>query len=325
MSKSGKKNTSKTKDRDQRTETIELENTGNYLRTLRLGKGLSIKDVAEATRISVSNLNAIEDQNFSSLPANTFTRGLLNIYANFLGADAEAVIRNFMEERGNSPLHKQRSDTRQSRAILTPKRLAEPSHMSSVTMAGILFLFIIASFTAYSVYTSWNPFSFLMKKNGNIQSVMPGSALEEKSVPDPRSGEKPVLPIETYPFAATPPQPVNENPVESSRSPGGVVENTAEPVVEQQPETRKTLHTVTIHFLKDTALELALGEDETIAKDFKAGDSGSWSAGSLTLTFSQPDSAEILVNNSPITFPEGKDGDYTLRIPQDTTELPPDE
>jgi len=78
MNKAGKKNISNNKEKKQEPVTNEVENTGNYLRTLRMSKGLSIKDVTEATRISATNLNAIEDENFSVLPANTFTRGLLN-------------------------------------------------------------------------------------------------------------------------------------------------------------------------------------------------------------------------------------------------------
>ncbi|MCL7487108.1 MAG: helix-turn-helix domain-containing protein [Desulfobulbaceae bacterium] len=229
MSKSGKSNSSKSKNKEQKQEpeTTELENTGNYLRTLRLGKGLSIKDAAEATRISASNLNAIEDQNFSALPANTFTRGLLNIYANYLGADAKAVVGKFMEERGNSVLQKQRFDTRQPRHLLTPKRLAEPSHISSMTMAGILLLFIIVSFTAYCVYTSWNPFSFLMKKSGEIESILLDNILEENSAPVDPAGDQ-TLPFEEDPLTAIPPQPIDEGWEEPSPPPDAGADKTTE-------------------------------------------------------------------------------------------------
>ena len=198
MSKTGRKNISNNKENIQKPVTSEVENTGNYLRTLRMSKGLSIKDVTEATRISETNLNAIEDENFSALPANTFTRGLLNIYADFLGANKETVVTKFMEERENSSTQKRRSRPKQSGKILSPRRLAEPSQISSMTMAGVLFLVIVVSFTGYCVYNSWNPFSFLMKENRTIQSVMKNIFPEKKPDQDSPALENVIkVPVDT--------------------------------------------------------------------------------------------------------------------------------
>ena len=159
MSRSGKK---KAKKPDE-ISPPEFENAGKYLRKLRTDKGLSTKEISEITRISDVNLNAIESQEFESLPADTFTRGFITIYADFLGADTPWIVARFMEERESSRSSEKKSRVKQSRKILTAKTLAEPSQVSSITMAGILLVIIIVLFTGFCLYTSWNPFSFLSK------------------------------------------------------------------------------------------------------------------------------------------------------------------
>ena len=325
MNKTGRRNISNNKEKKQDPVTNEVENTGNYLRTLRMGKGLSIKDVTQATRISETNLNAIEDENFSALPANTFTRGLLNIYADFLGANKEAVVTKFMEERGDSSSQKRRSRQKQSGKILSPKRLAEPSQVSSVTMAGVLFLVIVISFTGYCVYTSWNPFSFLMKDNGGIQSVMKNVFPGEKPAQNSPAQENTIqVPIENQLVETIPlTQEITE---ESSILPPEATADPEEPVDEQNSEILAPKYTLTIRFLKDTSIELAKDDNEIFTEEFESGDVQSWSAeSSLTVTFSQPDSAEILINESSVDFPETQDGIYTIQIPHDITELQQDE
>ncbi|MDH3330341.1 MAG: helix-turn-helix domain-containing protein [Desulfobulbaceae bacterium] len=172
MGKSGKKNDSKQD--EVQLEKPEFEHTGQYLRKLRTDKELTIKDVSNTTRISEVNLNAIEAQDFSTLPADTFTRGLLAIYAEFLGIDPTKVVPQFMQERDAGKFGGKRTRPKQRGKILTPKTLAEPSNVSSLTTAVILLIVIIVLFVGFCLYTSWNPFSFLTDKENSIQSITMG-------------------------------------------------------------------------------------------------------------------------------------------------------
>lgn len=304
MSKSRDTKIDSQKDPKQENVSTSIENAGNYLRTLRLGKGLSIKDVTQATRISETNINAIEDQDFSSLPADTFTRGLLQIYANFLDATPETVIANFMEERDKFTLEKKkRSRHKQSNKILSPKRLAEPTHISSMTMAAILFLIIVLSFAGYCVYTSWNPFSFLLKNKEDLQSAVTNVLQEEKTV--------------------TTQEPEEQIIIVPSKKSSQTAAKIEEQLVEMKNDIQPAKYLVTIRFLEDTRVEQIKDDDDTISLEFAAGDTHSLKVNSLLqLTFSQADSAEILVNDINVDFPEIRYGNYTLKIPQDLAETP---
>jgi len=328
MSKSGKKKSVPPPEFKAEPTAPQGDSSGNYLRTLRLSKGLSIKDVSEETRISESNLNAIEDQNFTALPANTFTRGLVNIYATYLGADAGTIVNRFMVEREEKAPQKRKIKSKQSREILTPKRLAEPTHISSMTMAGILLLLIVATFTGYCIYTSWNPFSFLIEGSGSIQSSMKRVFSDDAPPPVPPAREEIIIvPAEqSLPGTVTEQVPPDTSAAEGESIPPATAENQGEDTADQEFVTADQEYTVSLLFLKDTEIGLAIDDNETESLEFSAGDTRTWTvSASVTLTFSQPDSAEIRVNDSPVPFPVSREGGHTIRIPQDLAEPVSDE
>jgi len=157
---------------------------GVRLRQLREQKGLELQQVSEETRISTSNLIAIEEEIYDKLPADIFIRGLVTIYGNFLDIDGSEAAKNFLGERDRQQPKGKKSRRGKTGHPLTPKKLAEPSNLSSATIAGILLLFIVVSFTAVCLYTGWNPFASFL--NQGQSSPPPGLILSSKSR-DPES------------------------------------------------------------------------------------------------------------------------------------------
>lgn len=209
MSKSGRK--SDPRNNEEQQEKPEFEHIGQYLQQLRTEKGLSVKEVADSTRISEVNLIAIEAQDFTSLPADTFTRGLLTIYAEFLELDPAETVQQFLEERDSSRTGGKRQRMKQQRKILTPKTLAEPPNVSSITTAVILLVAIVALFTAFCLYTSWNPFSFITDKENSFQSIM------MSVLPGSESGTKEPL-DENMSNEQPPPEGTKENNIQAPDS-----------------------------------------------------------------------------------------------------------
>jgi cytoskeleton protein RodZ len=76
---------------------------GSELRTAREQRGLSLLQLSKATKIHPSALKAIEDNDFSQLPAGIFTRGFLRAYAREVGLDPAEVIREYDAELGRAP------------------------------------------------------------------------------------------------------------------------------------------------------------------------------------------------------------------------------
>lgn len=69
-----------------------MKKVGAVLAIERKRQQISLEKVAQETRIRLEFLEAIERNEFSSLPPAPFIRGFLHTYARFLGMDAKTVL-----------------------------------------------------------------------------------------------------------------------------------------------------------------------------------------------------------------------------------------
>jgi len=65
---------------------------GQLLQEAREQKGVSLEQVEEATRIRQKFLKALEEGNYTALPAEAYVKGFLRNYALYLGLDPEEVL-----------------------------------------------------------------------------------------------------------------------------------------------------------------------------------------------------------------------------------------
>lgn len=71
-----------------------MASLGPYLRDLRERRGLSFEEMARATRVATRYLEALEADDYRSLPAPAFTKGFIRAWCQAVGADpAEALAR----------------------------------------------------------------------------------------------------------------------------------------------------------------------------------------------------------------------------------------
>lgn len=71
---------------------------GAALRAARTFRGLTTQDVADATRIRQSYIDALEDLRLEELPSRPFTIGYVRAYATLLGLDGEAAVMRFKND-----------------------------------------------------------------------------------------------------------------------------------------------------------------------------------------------------------------------------------
>ena len=74
-----------------------VQRPGEYLRQIRVSKNLDIQDVANELKMPVKTLQALEQDEYKSLPEATFIKGYYRSYAKFLGVDATVIIQRFDE------------------------------------------------------------------------------------------------------------------------------------------------------------------------------------------------------------------------------------
>jgi cytoskeleton protein RodZ len=72
-----------------------MESLGEVLKKTRERKGLSTRQVAEETRISVRYIEALEAGRYKELPGGMYNRAFLRNYADYLGLDTQSVLASF--------------------------------------------------------------------------------------------------------------------------------------------------------------------------------------------------------------------------------------
>lgn len=71
---------------------------GQRLKEIRLQKGLSLEDVAQATKIRSSFLSAIEKGEYHKLPSSSYAQGFVQNYATYLGLPKRETLALFRRE-----------------------------------------------------------------------------------------------------------------------------------------------------------------------------------------------------------------------------------
>src|SRR5919112_5706575 len=65
---------------------------GNSLREARLRQHLDFPELEQATKIRGKYLRALEEEQFDVLPAQTYVKGFLRSYAEYLGLDGQLYV-----------------------------------------------------------------------------------------------------------------------------------------------------------------------------------------------------------------------------------------
>lgn len=78
-----------------------METMGQKFRAAREKKKLNISKAAALTRIKVQHLEMMENDDFSKMPAPTYAKGFIRIYASFLGLDPVPLVEEYVDRHLN--------------------------------------------------------------------------------------------------------------------------------------------------------------------------------------------------------------------------------
>lgn len=154
---------------DERKATV-----GQYLRRERERQNKSLESVAQVTRITLRNLEALEKDNFQVFPAPVFVRGFLRTYAGHLGLDLQEVIRLYETQAGVSP----------EPPLFTPSFLAEGSRPFLRYLIPLVTV-VLVIYIVYRVQES--------KKTSTQPSPPPPSSAMTPAVEKPLAAPRPEL------------------------------------------------------------------------------------------------------------------------------------
>jgi cytoskeleton protein RodZ len=100
---------------------------GESLRRERELRGVSLREIADHTKISTRFLQALEEDRLDVLPGGVFQRAFVKQYARYLGLDPERTVGEFVHSHSDP-----------QRVTDAPRRVSEAAHPGSVLLVAVL-------------------------------------------------------------------------------------------------------------------------------------------------------------------------------------------
>ena len=213
---------------------MELLELGTLLRKERERRGLSLENIAQQTRISLTSLEGIESGRSDLLPHPVYVRGFIKVYAKHLEMDLGEILSELKFEKEDAPykpVYKSAS----------PERVKDEPEMRSartgnrLTMAGVVLLIAVAGATYWFFATTSEPAKPVeLAAQAPVEEAAPPARVNEpaEAPTEPESAaDAPLVPeaavnapvataqpAPAAPRSATPDQPVAQRPAQQAQA-----------------------------------------------------------------------------------------------------------
>ena len=122
---------------------------------------ISLREIAEATKINLRYLDALERDDFRHLPGGVFNKGFVRAYAQFIGIDPETMVTAYLDED-------RRQQARVTRTTPAPQPSAEaevppPSVGARVWVAVLVIALILVVLAAGLTALGYGPLASRFK------------------------------------------------------------------------------------------------------------------------------------------------------------------
>jgi cytoskeletal protein RodZ len=112
---------------------------GTILRRCREFHGITLEDASETTKIGISHLNALEQDNIQAFANQAYLKGFLRIYATYLGLNSDDISRMYEKlfgvKAGNAePNHSSTSQNCRHRRLISLKKLIFPALLLAIIL-----------------------------------------------------------------------------------------------------------------------------------------------------------------------------------------------
>jgi len=161
---------------------------GGWLRQQREVRQIGLREVAEASKISLRYLQAFEQDQFDLLPAPVFAKGFLRQYSEYVGLDADEVINHYLWARRPASMEEEEEDE---------KPAPERTGLWPLVLVAAALALAVAAFLWYSSQRTEGPAA---------------EAPRQEFIPPPPRQEEPLpveLPVDLEPEVPVAPLRVN--------------------------------------------------------------------------------------------------------------------
>jgi cytoskeletal protein RodZ len=137
-----------------------MSSFGETLKRERELRQISLREIAEATKINLRYLDALERDDFRHLPGGVFNKGFVRAYAQFIGIDPETMVTAYLEEENRQTARATRvgGETTQAPAPEPPRSL-----FGRVWLAALVVLLIVVVLAAGLTALGYGPLASRFK------------------------------------------------------------------------------------------------------------------------------------------------------------------
>ncbi len=125
-----------------------METIGYQLRAARARKSLTVDQAAQATKVKLEYLLALEADKFDEIPAPIYVKSYLKIYGDYLGLDGRAISDQYARDAGGIQRHLPQVEPNANSPVRAPERLL-------ITPPMIGFAILIIALLIGVVATNW--------------------------------------------------------------------------------------------------------------------------------------------------------------------------
>ena len=158
---------------------------GNSLREARLRQGFELPRVEADTKIRAKYLRALEEEHFDVLPGDTYVKGFLRTYAEYLGLDGQLYVDEYTSRFAREEEFPVQSATARPR----PRNRRMESNFVVVALAGIVAVTILVV-VAWKFGSSGSPTSPTLLDGGSASTTQSSTTTGHKNQPTGPSAKR---------------------------------------------------------------------------------------------------------------------------------------
>jgi cytoskeleton protein RodZ len=199
---------------------------GERLRREREMRGISLDEIAAATKISARNLRALEDEKFKQLPGGIFNKGFVRAYAKFLGIDQEQMVAEYeTASQETEAAREQKLKDEFSKAEFRKQKKSNDQEISLEPKSqwGTIAIIVLIAALAYGSYNFYQ-----RRKQDKLQQAQ-----------NPPAAVKPIPQAQTPPATTVPATSIAANPTQTPLTTNTPDTSTNSTVGGKKPEPAK--------------------------------------------------------------------------------------